>query len=269
MKILITGATGFLGKELIKRLYGTGDIRVVSRNEGKLIELKHQYPEIEIITGDIADSFIAEIAVKDIDTIYHLAAFKHVGLAETQPYECVMSNVVGTINLLKVFKGKLFLAISTDKAAQVTGVYGATKYLMEELIKEFQGIRDTKYRIVRYGNVLYSTGSVLCKWKDLMQQGKEVIITDPKATRFFWTVEQAVDHIFAGIANATDCTPYVPEMKGMSIGDLLEAMMQKYGRVEVKEIGLQAGENLHETIDGKIFSNNVPQYSVDEIKELI
>lgn len=267
--ILITGCTGFLGSELLKRLYGTDSIRVVSRNEGKLVELKQKYPDIEILTGDIADDFIAERACLGVDTLYHLAAFKHVGLAETQPYECIRSNVLGTINVLEHFKGKLFLAISTDKAAQVNGVYGATKYLMEHLVREFENTRPITYRIVRYGNVLYSTGSVLCKWKDLMQQGKEVIVTEPNATRFFWTIGQAVDHIFACIENSTDSTPYVPEMKAMSIGNLLEAMMQKYGRVPIKQIGLQAGENLHETMDGKLFSDKVEQYTIDEIKELI
>ena len=135
--ILITGATGFLGKELIKRLYGNDAIRVVSRNEGKLIELKQQYPTIEVVTGDISDPFIAKTACNGVNEIYHLAAFKHVGLAESQPYQCTLSNTIGTINLLEAFDGKRFLAVSTDKAAQVAGVYGATKLLMERIITEF------------------------------------------------------------------------------------------------------------------------------------
>jgi len=268
--ILITGATGFLGSELIKRLYGTEDIRVVSRNEGKLLELESQYPGIEFVTGDIADMTTCEIALKGIDTVYHLSAFKHVGLAETQAYQCTQSNVTGTINLLRLFKGKSFIAISTDKASQISGVYGATKYIMEKLIEEFQSFRpETQYRVIRYGNVLYSTGSVLCKWKKLMQEGKVVTVTAPEATRFFWTLEQAVDHIFECLEVSTDATPYVPTMKAMSIGNLLKAMGEKYGISEIEEIGLQAGENLHETMDGVTFSNEVEQYTIGEILRLI
>lgn len=267
---LITGATGFLGKALIKKLYGTDKIRVISRNEGKLIELKEQYPKIEIITGDIADPVMAEIATKGVNKIYHLAAFKHVGLAETIPYECINSNMIGTLNLLKNFRGELFVAISTDKAAQVVGVYGATKFLMERLIQQFEELRPyTKYRVVRYGNVLYSTGSVLCKWKDAMQKGLRIKITDPNATRFFWTIDQAIEHIFECIDKAPDSKPYIPEMKAMSIGKLMEAMMDKYGKVPIKVIGLGQGENKHETMNGKLYSNQVEQYTVEEIKELI
>lgn len=275
--ILITGGTGFLGDKLIHRLvYDLGTpmekIRVVARNEGKLIDLKQKYYKIDILTGDIADDFTCCRALKDVDTVYHLAAFKHVGLAEDIPYECTKTNVVGTLNLLQLFQGKLFVAISTDKAAQVAGVYGATKFLMERLIAEYQYVFPSiNYRVVRYGNVLYSTGSVLCKWKELIQSGKEITVTDPKATRFFWTVDQAVDLIFECIDNASDAKPYIPKMKAMRISDLADAMYIKYGLGEyvINQIGLQPGENMHETMDGIIFSNDVEQYSVEEILELI
>ena len=101
--ILITGGTGFLGKNLIKRL-GNNHIRVLARNEGNLISLKEQYPNIEIITGDISNKFICKKAIDGIDEIYHLSAFKHVGLAEEQSYQCIQSNIIGTMNLLRYFK---------------------------------------------------------------------------------------------------------------------------------------------------------------------
>lgn len=268
--ILITGGTGFLAEALIPRL--DGRIRIVARNEGKLVEMKHKHPNVEIMPGDLADFCTASKALKDVTDVYHLAAFKHVGMAETETYQCTASNITATMNLLLNFRGKTFTAISTDKAAQVSGVYGATKLIMEKLIEEFEQINtNTKYRVVRYGNVLYSTGSVLCKWKDLIQQGKAVTLTDGNATRFFWTREQAIDHIFECLSKADDSTPYVPEMKAMKMRDLLQAMIQKYANkhIEVKEIGLQAGENMHETMDGKTFSNQVNQYTVEEIIPLI
>jgi len=159
--------------------------------------------------------------------------------------------------------------------SQISGVYGSSKFLMERLFTQFEEFDTTKqYRIVRYGNVLYSTGSVLCKWRDLLKEGKKVIVTDPNATRFFWTIDQAVDLIFDCLENAKDSKPYFPQMKAMSIKSLLEAMSIKYlpkGKtLRVKEIGLQPGENLHEKImEEGPYSNEVEEYSVKQIMELI
>lgn len=273
-RILITGGTGFLAKALIKRLYKDNELVVVARNEGKLIELKQEYPDIEIITGDISDKFVAERACKGVDGIYHLAAFKHVSMAQIQPRECILSNVRGSMNILDMtlkHKPKFIIGISTDKAAQISGVYGATKMLMEKLFEDYEKINpDTKYRVVRYGNILYSTGSVLCKWRENMKQGKPIKLTDPLATRFYWTVDQAVDLIFECLEKAKDARPYIPKMKSIRMNDLLQAMMQKYGEVEVEYIGLQKGENMHEIlVDGGVDSSMTPQYTIEEIKCLI
>ena len=277
--VLIFGGTGFLGKELIQRLTenGSQNLTVFARDEGKLIELKQDYPFINIITGDISDKFEVYQAMKDQQHVFHLAAFKHVGLAEKYSRECIKTNLIGSLNILEcsmLTKPKVLITTSTDKAAQVNGVYGATKYLVEELFRQFELVNDeTRYRIVRYGNVLYSTGSVLCKWKDLIKQGKEVVITDPEATRFFWTVSEAVQLLFDCISNSIDTSPYCPQMKSMSMGDLLTAMIEKYSdgkEVPIKTIGLQQGENRHEKIlkDGPS-SNETEKFTIQEIKELI
>ena len=278
-KVLVFGGTGFLGKQLVEELnlMGFQDITVFSRDEGKLIELKQDYKHIEILTGDISDKFEVYQAMKGKDYVFHLAAFKHVGLAETQSRECIKTNLVGSLNILECsvdLKPELIITTSTDKAAQVNGVYGATKYLVEELFKQFEKVNEsTQYRVVRYGNVLYSTGSVLCKWKKLISENKQIIITDPEATRFFWTVSEAVQLLFDCIKKSSDSSPYCPFMKSMSMGDLLEAMILKYGkgkRPEVKEIGLQQGENKHEKIlkEGPS-SDQVEKFTVEEIMELI
>ena len=284
-KYLVTGGSGFLGEELIKRILGQGGkVVMVARNEGELIKTKQKFlsetcrwPDIEYYTGDIADKFTLR-RFRDIQGIFHLAAFKHVGLAETQARECTLSNVVGSLNVLEhaVDTGVEFvLGISTDKAAQVKGVYGASKLIMERLFSQFeQDYPEIKFRTVRYGNVLYSTGSVLCKWRDLLKQGKEVIVTEPAATRFFWTIDQAVDLIFDCMKHSENALPFLPHMKSMSIENLLEAMSSKYlpdgAELKTKVIGLQAGENLHERIleDGPA-SDEVGQFTVEEIKKLI
>jgi len=147
---------------------------------------------------------------------------------------------------------------------------------MEKLVQQYELLNpDTQYRVVRYGNVLYSTGSVLCKWKNLLQENKEIIVTEPTATRFFWTVDEAVDLIFRCMEKAKDSSPFVPEMKSMKVEDLLEAMVQKYyshdrSELKIKYIGLQAGENLHEKIlERGPSSNEVSFYTIDEIVEKI
>ena len=236
------------------------------------------HPEVETLTGDIYDTFEIKQAMKGVSGVFHLAACKHVGIAEQQVRECIKSNTIGSMNILDESletKPDFVIGVSTDKAAQVAGVYGASKLLMERLFRQFDQLNDsTKYRIVRYGNVLYSTGSVLCKWRDLLKEGREVIITEPDATRFFWTVDQAVDLIFDCLDNATGPEPFVTEMKAIRMGDLLEAMANKYlpqgYSLKVKEIGLQPGENLHEIIkqDGTNSSQS-KKFTVKEIMEVI
>ena len=276
---LVTGGSGFLGVPLVGRILNSGGkVRVLSRDEGKLIDLKQKYPEIEILNGDIADWFEVKQAMKGVNGVFHLAASKHVGLAEKTVRETIKSNVRGSLNILEnSFNDDLefIIGISTDKAAQVAGVYGASKLLMERLFTQFERLNpDVDYRIVRYGNVLYSTGSVLCKWKELIENNQALIVTEPSATRFFWSVDQALDLIYDCLNNAKDSSPYVPTMKAMSIENLLEAMYVKYmpkgGSRQVKIIGLQPGENLHERIleDGPD-SSQVDQYTVEEILPLI
>ena len=276
---LVTGGSGFLGVPLVGRILNSGGrVRVLSRDEGKLIDLKQKYPEIEILNGDIADWFEVKQAMKGVNGVFHLAASKHVGLAEKTVRETIKSNVRGSLNILEnSFNDDLefIIGISTDKAAQVAGVYGASKLLMERLFTQFERLNsNVDYRIVRYGNVLYSTGSVLCKWKELIENNQALIVTEPSATRFFWSVDQALDLIYDCLNNAKDSSPYVPTMKAMSIENLLEAMYVKYmpegGSRQVKVIGLQPGENLHERIleDGPD-SSQVEQYTVEEILPLI
>jgi len=275
---LVTGGSGFLGIPLVNYILSHGgNVRVISRDEGKLIELKEKYPMVQIYPGDISDPYEVKQAMRGVTGVFHLAASKHVGLAETFVRENVKTNTLGSLYILEEslhMNLDFVLGISTDKAAQVVGVYGATKLLMERLFSQYERLNPKcKYRIVRYGNVLYSTGSVLCKWKELITNGKEVIITDPQATRFFWSVDQAIDLIVDCMCNAHDSTPYCPTMKSMSIQNLLQAMIEKYSNgqhIPVKIIGLQPGENMHEKVlEQGPYSNEVSQFSIEEIKQLI
>ncbi len=278
-RYLITGASGFLGKALIEKLISMGcKINALSRNEGNLIELKNERHIIDIFPGDVADDWVVKRAAYGCSGIFHLAAFKHVPLAEQNAVQCISTNVQGSFNVcdtaMKYNSIEFVIGISTDKAAQITGVYGATKRLMEKIFEEFgYSDRYTKYRIVRYGNVLYSTGSVLCKWKKLLENGKDITVTNPESTRFYWTIDQAIDLIFDCLKKGVSSAPYIPEMRSIRLGDLAKCMISKYGKSNYKAanfIKLQSGENLHEKIleNGK-YSNEVQQYTKDEIMKMI
>tara|TARA_R110000868_G_scaffold135380_2_gene347865 strand:- start:373 stop:1296 length:924 start_codon:yes stop_codon:yes gene_type:complete len=266
-KIVVFGGSGFLGTELIKRL-DSKNIVAVARNEGALVALKEKFPNIEIIVGDIADRWIVKRAMKDADEVYLLSALKHVGLAESEVKSCINTNVIGAMNVIDeslIIEPELLMFISTDKASQPMGVYGCSKKIGEKLIQEAAKINMfTRYRVVRYGNVWNSTGSLITKWKPKMLKGEEIILTDPEASRFFWTVEEAVDLIFECIEKAVDATPFIPKMKAVTMGVVLEACMDVYGECPVRMIGLQPGENKVETTDGIIFSDQVEQFSKEE-----
>lgn len=275
-KTVVFGGSGFLGQALIERLIAMGrtNILSMSRNEGEAVKLKEHFPQVQIMIGDIGNWPDVRQAMVNAEEVYLLAAMKHVGLAELNPQACVHTNLIGTINVINEagrVKPKVLVFISSDKAAQSTGVYGCSKKIGERLMAEAERWNShTKYRVVRYGNVLYSTGSVLCKWRDKILAGEEVTITEPNATRFFWPISEAVDLIFESIEKAPDASPYITSMKSIAIGDLLYAMMEKYGRVPVKTIGLQPGENMHEMIaDGIPDSLHSERYTHKEILKLI
>lgn len=274
MKYCITGISGYLGEAITKRLLGEGhEVVGFARNETKLKQFSDKYPEVKVFVGDLADKWSVMKAMQGGDVVIHCGAFKHVGYAEDNVFECLKTNVLGSMNVLEasyMTNPRIVVGISTDKAAQPTGVYGKSKQLMERLFTEAEKVNlNTQYRIVRYGNVIGSNGSILPRWKDLIARGEEITITDPEATRFFFTVDEAVDLIFECIEKSVDSTPYIPKMKAMSVGDFLAAVMTKYGSVNVKEIGLQPGENMAETMDGVIFSDQVEKFTINEIIEKI
>lgn len=273
-RIVIFGGSGYLGTALIKRLVeeqDATDITAVARNEGALVALKEKFPFIKIVVGDIADKWVVKKGMARADEVYLLAAMKHVGIADKEVKACINTNIIGAMNVIDeslVTEPEILVFVSTDKAGQPTGVYGCTKKIVERLIAEAETINLwTKYRVVRYGNVWDSTGSISTKWRPKMMRGEEVIITDPEASRFFWTVDEAVDLIFESIDKAEDATPYIPKMKAVKMGTVLEAMMDVYGKVPVKVIGLQPGENKVETTDGVTFSDTAEQFTKEEFIE--
>lgn len=275
-KYLVTGGTGVVGYELCKRIIEMGGkVVVLSRTEEKLKNLQEKHNEIEILVSDILDKKVVRNALKDIRGVFHLTALAQ-GMQSGKPIESINTNILGSMNVLvESLDVDFVIGISSDKVVQVSGNYGATKFLMEKLFTEFEEINpDTKYRVVRLGNVIYSADSVLEKWKSRIENNEEVIITEPTATRFFMTKEQSVDAIFNCLEKSTDSTPYFEDIKSTSMGNLLEAMSNKYlpegSELSVKEIGLQPNENLHERIDkNSPYTNEIEQYTIKELEEMI
>jgi len=279
-KILVTGGTGFLGEYLVKRLVQQNySVNVLGRTRSTLEQLQSKYPSIHIFVGDLTDKTLLVESTKNVTGIFHLAAFKHVRQAEEIPLECIESNIVGTMHLLEISSEvptlKFILGISTDKACQVNGVYGASKFLMEKVFLAYEKkFPQIQYRLVRLGNILYSTGSVLCKWKDLLSKGEAIIITDENITRFYWTPEKAIDLLFECLENAPNAKPYIPPVKAMKLKDILDVMIAKYHpkdkEPQIQRIGIQNGENFHEKLEehGK-YSNEVPLYTKEEIWNMI
>ena len=275
-KYLVTGGTGVVGYELCKRIIEMGGkVVVLSRTEEKLKNLQEKHNEIEILVSDILDKKVVRNALKDIRGVFHLTALAQ-GMQSGKPIESINTNILGSMNILvESLDVDFVIGISSDKVVQVSGNYGATKFLMEKLFTEFEEINpNTKYRVVRLGNVIYSVDSVLEKWKSRIENNEEVIITEPTATRFFMTKEQSVDMIFNCLEKSTDSTPYFENMKSTSMGNLLEAMSNKYlpegSKLSVKEIGLQPNENLHERIvEGGPYTNEIEQYTIKELEEMV
>ncbi len=276
-KYLVTGGTGIIGKTLCSRLLTMGaKVVVISRDEKKLEKLKKEVSNsIETLVGNICNRNLLRDVMGEVDGVFHLAAVAD-GMQSGKPIESVVSNVIGSLIILEESRNVDFvLGISSDKVVQVSGSYGATKFLMEKLFNQFEEINpNIKYRVVRLGNVIYSTDSVLHRWKELIQNCKQVVVTDKKATRFFLTRQVAVDLMMRCLKNAKNSKPYFEDMKSASIGNLLKAMTNKYApkncKLSIKKIGLSPNENLHEKIseDGP-YTNEIEQYTVKELEEMI
>ena len=279
---LITGGTGVVGQALCSRiLYMGGKVRVMSRTGSKLHALKEKYSDIEIQIGDVLSDYDVTYAHRGVKGVFHLAALAQ-SMQSGGASASIQTNILGSINVLNESLPKnttnhkldFVLGVSSDKAVNVSGPYGATKFLMERLFDEYQEKnKKTKYRVVRMGNVIYSIDSVLYKWKSLLENGDKVIVTEPKATRFFLTKNQSVDLMLNGLASESS-KPYCDIPKSTSIGNLLQAMANKYlpkgKELKVKEIGLQPNENLHEQIvDGGPMSNEMEQYTIKELEKMI
>ncbi|MGD0352423.1 MAG: polysaccharide biosynthesis protein [Dehalococcoidia bacterium] len=286
-KVLITGGAGFLGRHLTKGLldkYSDIEIKAISRHENEIVEMIvacNNDKRLKPIIGDIREVDTAKYALTDVDTLIHLAAMKHIDFCEMYPSEAISVNIIATMNLLKLFTGDTCIGMSTDKAVEATGCYGATKLLLEKLILEqARKNPNRRYMVVRSGNIFGSSGSVIQRWKQQIKQNNKVTVTNLEMTRFYIDVNTLVGFIIRIIEEGESGKIYIPFQKTARLGALAKAMVELYGdtKTRIEVVGLREGEKMHErlfslpkkdiltdiTAECSEFGENL---SIDEIKD--
>ncbi len=264
--ILVTGGTGSIGSEIVRQLLeqGVKQVRIFSRDESKQFELAHTLNNdlrLRFLIGDIRDKERLDLAMEDVDIVFHAAALKHVVACERNPFEAIKTNIQGTQNVIDcAFKNRVdkVIGVSTDKAASPTNVMGCTKLLAERLMLAtyfYKGNKTTRFCCVRFGNVLASRGSVIPLFLKQIKMGVAVTITDPNMSRFFMSIPQAVDLIFKSAQIMRDREIFILKMPVATIGGIVNSLIDivKESNPEmklstIKVIGKRAGEKKHEKL---------------------
>jgi FlaA1/EpsC-like NDP-sugar epimerase len=266
----VTGGTGSWGHELVKQLLykNPKEIVVFSRNETSQVAMKRAFddPRLRFCIGDIRDREALIAASAGADYVYHLAALKHVPVCEDQPLEALKTNVTGTQNVIEAAienKVKKVIYISTDKAANPSNFYGMTKAIGEKLIVHANLLKsETKFVCVRGGNVLGTNGSVIHIFMKQIREKNEIGITDTEMTRFFLTLEDAIELLFKASEESLGGEIFVMMMPTCKILDLAEVLIEALGRkhVAIKELGVRPGEKIHEILYSEYESPNTIAY---------
>ncbi len=252
--ILITGGTGSFGHAFVPMTlakFNPKRLIIFSRDEMKQWEMAKLYgndPRVRFFIGDVRDKNRLHRALGGIDYVVHAAATKIVPTAEYNPFECVKTNINGAMNLIDacIDQGvKRVVALSTDKASSPANLYGATKLASDKLFvagNSYAGGHETRFAVVRYGNVMGSRGSVIPFFMSQANTGK-LPITDPRMTRFMITLEQGVELIWHAFEDMVGGEIYVKKIPSMNITDIAKAVAPD---AQHEIIGIRPGEKLHE-----------------------
>ncbi|MFW5710570.1 MAG: polysaccharide biosynthesis protein [Spirochaetota bacterium] len=270
-RVLITGAGGSIGSELARQLLSGGAERLYlfDHGENSVYEIEKELrilqeegvgekATIVPIIGEMQDPSYMNFIIRRLkaDVIFHCAAYKHVPLLEENPIEAIKNNVFGTKNVVEAARANnvpRFVLISTDKAVNPTGVYGASKSLAEEIVLGSNG-GPGDYIVVRFGNVLGSRGSIVPLFTKQILKGGPVTITHPEATRFFMTIPEASSLVLKAGGVGKGGNVYILDMgEPLLIRDLAEQMIRFYGfspesEIPIRYIGLRPGEKVHERL---------------------
>lgn len=256
--LLITGGTGSFGTAILNRFLHTDhfkEIRIFSRDEKKQDDMRNLYKndKIKYYIGDVRDYSSVEPATRGVDYVFHAAALKQVPSCEFFPMQAVKTNVEGTQNVIRAAafnKVQKVICLSTDKAAYPINAMGISKAMMEKVaVAESRSLTETTVCLTRYGNVMASRGSVIPLFLNQIQKGEPITITDPNMSRFFMSLEDAVDLVLFAFENGNPGDLFVNKAPAGTIGDLAKALIELIGKeVPVKIIGTRHGEKLYETL---------------------
>jgi len=271
MKYLITGGTGTFGYAMAKHLLGHQDtdvVRIMSRDEVKQAMMRAQFKDdirLRFLLGDVRDLARTSEAMRGIDVVFHAAALKRIEACAYDPEEAIRTNVLGSMNVLAAARAagvSRVVGLSSDKACAPSTHYGATKLCMEAVFTSSTAMhgRYPLACVLRYGNVMGSRGSVLAKWREL---GEPIYITDPQATRFWYTIEKAVELAMWAAVWTEGGELVVPRLPSFRLGDLAEAMCLHQ---KVQKMALRPGEKKHEAM---ISGDEADQFCVLDVDRYV
>jgi UDP-glucose 4-epimerase len=258
--LLITGGTGSFGNAVLKRFLRSDikEIRIFSRDEKKQDDMRHllQNSKVKFYIGDVRDISSLNMAMQDVDYIFHAAALKQVPSCEFFPIQAVKTNILGTENVLEsaVKNGvKNIVVLSTDKACYPINAMGISKAMMEKVAiakaRELGVNAKTTICCTRYGNVMASRGSVIPLFIDQIEKGKDLTVTDPNMTRFMMTLDDAVDLVVFAFKNGQNGDLFIQKAPAATLQTLSSALLEIYkSNLKIKIIGTRHGEKLYESL---------------------
>jgi len=254
--VLVTGGTGSFGHRFVETVLAQHMPRkliVFSRDELKQFEMRKKFedhPKLRFFIGDVRDPDRLKRAMEEVDIVVHAAAMKRVEVCEYNPIEAILTNVMGSRNVIEAALDSgvdRVMALSTDKAVSPVNLYGATKLCSEKLFVQsnaYSGAKKTRFSCVRYGNVVASRGSVVEVFRAQQKSGR-VTVTDPRMTRFWISLEEGVSFVTSCLSDMVGGEVFVPKIPSMNIMDLVEAIVPG---AEVENVGIGSGEKLHEVL---------------------
>ena len=258
--VTITGGTGSFGKTMVRHLLAEGveSIHVLSRDEAKQDEMRQSLgdPRVKYFIGDVRDRHSVDASMADTDFVFHAAALKQVPSCEFFPDQAVKTNVVGSQNVIESAHAhgvRSVVCLSTDKAVYPVNAMGMSKALMEKTAQAFARNNPnspTTVSVTRYGNVMYSRGSVIPLFVRQIQEGKPLTVTEPRMTRFLMSLEESVDLVKHAFFHAEPGDLFVKKAPACTVDTLARAVASLMGvdEPDIRKIGMRHGEKMYETL---------------------
>lgn len=258
-RVLITGGTGSWGQclcDLLLKNFSVKEVVIFSRGELQQVLMQRRFRDnrVSYVIGDVRDYASVNRAMRHIDIVFHLAALKHVPICENHPQEAIATNIMGTTNVVNAAidnQVSKVIDVSTDKAVEPVNLYGMTKAVGEKIMLQANSSGTTKFVCVRGGNVMGSNGSVIPYFVEQIRSGGPITVTDTMMTRFFLTLQEAIQLLFKAAEISVGGEIFVMNMPSCSIISLAQILMKHHGQVGIDIIGAKPGEKLHEVLIGR------------------